>query len=681
VARIDLMEKGKTGLQAWSGQVTEAYSTKLQWPAAYAIYDEMRRRDPGIRSMLNAQMLLSRTASWYFEAGGTTDADKRAAEHLEECLHDMSHTIEDAIEDALSCVWFGWFWQEVCYKRRADGRIGWRKWAERRQSAFYRWDFDDAGGVQAMVQRPAPSYDEIAIPIGKSLHYRGQRDGGNPEGWALAESVYEPWYFLKNLHIISGIGWERTFVGLPVFEIEEKTDTADDARIQAVGEALIVGEKQYVAVPPGVKFRLETVHNTSTETLLNQIKYERRTMMQTLLADWLDLGTGQTGSWALGSDKSQLFLMAVDGLLDRMAAIVNRFAVPQLVAYNAWAFPGVTAMPKLAHKKVEKPAMAQLGAFLQQVNQLLTWTDEDQRWLRTRMGMPTIEVGSREATAEDEPADEDGEDGRIAGTARRAPTEMAMLAAGDGDPDEVRDPLEDELAGEMAAFLEGQGERVIEGAGRDAALADDESFWEDEGKLMLAALLPAIIEALNALGEANADAIDIGVEWSEANAHAMVWARSYAFDLVGGLNGTTREALREALATWAETGGDVQVLERLLAPTFGEKRARAIAGTEITRVNAAAASATGSLVGVVYALQPPSRTNCRCWTIVRVLPDGRPVGVWMTAADDRVSRAQRIITPWGDVVSDADLHGVIVSEGPWLGMRFEDAAADVRLQA
>jgi len=382
VAAIDLMEQGKTGLVQWAGQVSEAYTSKLEWPDAYAIYDEMRRRDPTIRSMLNAEVLLARTASWYFEPGGKADDDKRAVEFCEECIRDMSHTIEDAIEDALMCVWFGWAWQELCYKRRQgpngqsesrydDGLIGWRKWAPRRQSSFHRWEFDAAGGVSALVQRPAPDYEEIEIPIEKSLHYRGQRDSNNPEGWALGESNYEPWYFLKNLHIISGIAWERTFIGLPVFEVEEKAQDADNTRIKATGEALIVGEKQFVSTPAGVKFRLETVHNTSAESLLNQMKYERRQMMQTLLCDFLDLGTGQTGSWALGQDKSILFLMAVDGLLDRMATVINRFGVARLMAYNRLAYPGLTEPPQLAHKKVEKPALTQLGSWLQQVQGLL----------------------------------------------------------------------------------------------------------------------------------------------------------------------------------------------------------------------------------------------------------------------------------------------------------------------
>lgn len=678
----DLGERGKTGLMQWGGYVQEAYHSKLQWPAAYGIYDEMRRRDPGIRSVLNALSFLARTAVWYFEPGGErTDDDRRAADDLEAIAGEMSTPLGDAIEDALSCVWFGWSWQEIVYQRRPDGSIGWKKWAERRQSSFERWEFDAEGGVQALVQRPAPDYDELTIPIGKSLHFRGQRDGANPEGWPLAEGVYEPYTFCKNLHIISGIGWEHTLIGVPVFEIESRPDEQDKSKMETVGKALMVGEKQFVSVPAGIKFRLETVHNTSAQTLLEQIKYERRAMMQTLMADWLDFGTGQTGSWALGSDRSQLFLMAIDGTLDRLAEVINGFGVKRLMEYNARRYPDLTGNPVLTHKKVEKPALAQLGSFLQQVGNLFTWTPEDEVWLRHRTGMPSIDVSQIEEEQAKKPApppppeqpnpDEPNPEQANEMRERRAGVELA-----EPDVDAVRGDLERELAGELEALLRAQMDRIVAAASRNGGLADDDAFWEAEAEVMSGALLPAILTAVSQLGALEAAALQL--DWSAAYPQVIAWARSYAFDLVTGLNETTRGVLREALEAWGQMGGDVNALARMLAPTFGAERARAIAGTEITRANAEGAKAAATLVGVDYAITPPSRTNCRCRPVVMALPDGQLVGVWVTANDDKVSIARRIPTPWGTIASDADLHMVIISSGPYLGRRFEEVVAEVR---
>jgi len=671
--RPDLGERGSTGLMRFSGQVMEAYISKLHWPSAYAIYDVMRRRDPTVGAMEHALILLARTASWYVEVGGQRTADdERAAEFVEQCIGDMSHTIEDAIEDALGCVLLGWSWHELCYKRRQgargkiasqynDGLVGWRKWAPRRQSSYSHWEFDSAGGVEAMVQRAAPTYDEVSLPIGKALHFRGRRDGNSPEGKALLENLYEPWYFLKNLHVISGIGWQRTFVGLPVFEFEEKPDADDVAAVQETGEALAVDEKQYVSVPKGIKFRLEAAANSGAAALLEQMKYERRMMFQTLLADFLDLGTGQTGSWALGSDKSQLFLMAVDGILDRMASVINRFGVSRLMEYNRLAFPGMTGQPQLAHKKVEKPGMGQLGAWLQQVGQLLNWTEEDETWLRHRAGMPTATVGTGPQLSEPSPQQSgSGGGARVRELAR-------------GRLDEV-DQAEQELVEAIEDILDEQQERVVKRAQQDEDIALDDLFWATEAQVLTAGFIPALVGALMLLGGARADALDF--DWADANAEALAWVREYTFELVGNLNATSRETLRQAMTTWIETGGDVEDLRKMLAPTFGAKRAQRIAASEATRANAEGAALIGGELGIVYAYKPPTRTNCRCWVVERQLPDGSWVGVWQTARDERVSR-KPLETPWGVVDGDAALQGVIVSEGEHLGRRFDEVRREV----
>jgi len=243
----------------------------------------------------------------------------------------------------------------------------------------------------------------------------------------------------------------------------------------------------------------------------------------------------------------------------------------------------------------------------------------------------------------------------------------------------VRKRLERAIGDEVGEFLGKELERVLEAVTEQGqALPEDEGFWREERGLLIAALMPALIGALNALGEEEAAAVGLGGMWGEVNAEALAWVREYTFNLVKDLTETSRGALREALETWYQAGaGDVADLREMLAPTFGETRAQAIAATEVTRANAAATRVIGGEIGVTYALQPPAHPNCRCWTVTRALPDGSLVGVWETAMDERVNRVPVVATPWGGVASDADLQDVVVSEGPWLGRKYNEAAAEV----
>lgn len=389
-------EIGATGLVSFAGQFQESYLPELRWPMAWTKYNEMRRRDPTIASMLNAVNLLSRTASWCVEPGGNTDADKRAAEFVEQCLGDMSFTLDDAIEDLLTAIPFGWSWSEIVYKRRNgakgdseskydDGLIGWRKFAPRRQSSFYMWELDETGGVQGLWQqitgdiKTSLRYVPIKTKSGcqKSLHFTAQRDMGNPEGLALFESIYESWYFVKNLQILSGVGFQRSFVGLPVFKYgtpeNPYTPTDDDKRIvRETGRGLTNNEKAFVAVPGQIGFELMSVSNSNSSSMLDAIRQYRIGMLSVLLADFIALGTASTGgSYSLGQDKSELFLMAIDGWLDKIAhpdklGLLNRYAVPYLVRVNG--FDGVTDFPRIKHTSVQKPNLGALSAYLQSLS-------------------------------------------------------------------------------------------------------------------------------------------------------------------------------------------------------------------------------------------------------------------------------------------------------------------------
>jgi len=669
MARIPLTEVGQTGLMQFAGQVTETYTAKLAWPAAYGVYDEMRRRDPTIRTMWNALVMLSRTASWYFEPESESVEDREAADFLQDCLGDMSHTPDDAIEDALTCVLFGWSWLEIVYKRRDDGTIGWRKWAPRRQSSYSRWKFDATGGLQGMVQRPAPAYQEIAIPIDKSLHFTFQRDGGNPEGMALLESLYETWYYLKNLQIINGIGWQRSFVGLPVFEFEQAPQPDDKAAVEAIGKALSVDAKQYLSVPAGVKFHLESVSNSSAEALLHTIQFYRLLMLQTMLADFINLGTGQTGSWALGSDKSQLFLMAIDGTLDRLANVVNAHGVPRLLAYN----PRIAGKAKLTHTKVEKPALGQLGSWLQQVGDLLTWTPEDENWIRKRTGMPSISADQRGR----KPVTDDAGDGDASGGAL---SEFAEPAGYDGR-DQERKKLEGGFAGEILQFLKAQLERVAAAAGSDREVADDDEFWQRESSTFHQTFLGKLMTVVRALvGLAVEDTtaqVGGGADWTEVNAAAAAWAREYVDELITGITETTRKGVFEAVATWIEAGAELPDLVEALTPTFGEVRADMIASTEVTRAYDEANEIVRQQLGLPSALKrAPAHPRCRCATRPVLLPNGEWVVVWYTVRDDRVCK-RPLSTPWGGAAGCRDLHGMIVSEN-YGGQMLSDVRAAVK---
>ena len=80
------------------------------------------------------------------------------------------------------------------------------------------------------------------------------------------------------------------------------------------------------------------------------------------------------------------------------------------------------------------------------------------------------------------------------------------------------------------------------------------------------------------------DEIGIGADLAVISQEALEHARRYTYELVSGLDDTTRRLVQEALTTYQATPGmTLGDLTSLLDPAFGEARSQMIAVTEVTR--------------------------------------------------------------------------------------------------
>lgn len=90
--------------------------------------------------------------------------------------------------------------------------------------------------------------------------------------------------------------------------------------------------------------------------------------------------------------------------------------------------------------------------------------------------------------------------------------------------------------------------------------------------------------------------VGIGFDWQLAHTEAARWASTYSYELVRGINSTTRGRLQVAIDEWFRNGDTLPQLRKELAPTFGRKRANMIAATETTR-----AAREGSVIGYEHS--------------------------------------------------------------------------------
>ena len=377
-------EYGKTGLFRFdTGWIYEEFLRELQGRKGIEVYKEMSENDDIIGAILFATEMLMRQSKWSIQEAGTEQADLDAAEFVRSCMDDMEETWSDFISEVLSFLTYGWSYHEIVYKRRmgrsknpetnskyTDGLIGWRKLPIRSQDTLWEWKYDEKDNLIGLVQCAPPRYEQVFIPIEKALHFKTKSRKGNPEGRSVLRNCYRNWYFKRRIQEIEGIGIERDLAGLPVLEAPEGVDIWSDeyaaelAKAERIVRSVRRDEREGIVLGNGWKFSL-TSTGGRRQFDTNQIieRYDTR-MAMTVLADFVLLGHQAVGSFALSSDKTELFGVALGAFLDLICEVFNNQAIPRLIDINGEHFAGITDYPILTHGDIETQDLSQLGEFV-----------------------------------------------------------------------------------------------------------------------------------------------------------------------------------------------------------------------------------------------------------------------------------------------------------------------------
>lgn len=408
-------EVGTSGLKRFGGEVHEEFDPNLRGLRGVRVYDEMRRNDPDVGAVLFAFLHVALGAEWFIEAASEAQPDKDAAQFLKECLfEDMSHSFRDFVTDAMTSNAFGWAFFEQVFKQRLgpdgdppsrydDGRIGIRKLALRGQETLARWVFDDHGGVQGMIQRSPPVFKETPIPISKAVLVRTSREKNNPEGVSMLRNAYRPYYIKTNMEEIEVIGAERDMTGVLKIFLPANASPADQATAREMGERYRVDDQTYFLLQRFGKeahegWDVDVVQTPGSKVVDTDKTIARCSIliMRSVLAQFLTLGQGKTGSWALSESQRGLWHLAVKGRLDTLEEEVNLYIVPKLFLLNE--FPGITALPKVRHSDPGEIDIEKLTPFLRVLGELglLDVTQGVLEHLHKRAGLPAPDPNAAE---------------------------------------------------------------------------------------------------------------------------------------------------------------------------------------------------------------------------------------------------------------------------------------------
>lgn len=234
---------------------------------------------------------------------------------------------------------------------------------------------------------------------------------------------------------------------------------------------------------------------------------------------------------------------------------------------------------------------------------------------------------------------------------------MARVSiSGTEDPlGKQKDEAEAKMARKVSGALSSQKKRVLAEVEADRAGAGmDSLFWAAEDDAMQAAIVPDLMAMAQAGALGVSAGLPGGVDLGTVGAKAAEWARTYGYDLVRGINGTTQQTLRSALGMYVQTPDmTFNQLVSTLEPTFGPVRAQMIATTEVTRAFGKGSEMARDELDTegIHTIriwqtmydekvceiceplhdQPesawggyelPAHPNCRCWDVLELAPEG-----------------------------------------------------------
>jgi SPP1 gp7 family putative phage head morphogenesis protein len=145
---------------------------------------------------------------------------------------------------------------------------------------------------------------------------------------------------------------------------------------------------------------------------------------------------------------------------------------------------------------------------------------------------------------------------------------------------------EKKVARLLARLLAAQRRRLLEAIGlKQSGPIPGDGFWDAENTQMSGEVRQVLLLLATAAADVSLDELDVGaVDPAVVHQRILEWANQYAFNLVSGINETSRETIEEALRQFYEIEGMTrQDFVDMIAPAFGPARAEMIAITETTR--------------------------------------------------------------------------------------------------
>jgi hypothetical protein len=263
------------------------------------------------------------------------------------------------------------------------------------------------------VERVSPRRT-ICIEVDSPSHMFLVGESMVPTHNSILRNSYVSYYYLKRLQEQEAILFER-LGGVPLIKIPgavmEAAAAGDAAALAAVNMYKRIAINLRTDEQMGVVLPSDTYAGSNGPTAVEQYQFHLVTpqlrasginfdptierystgILTSTLSDFLTLGHSARGTQALAISKVDMFFQAIEGYLNSMAAVINRFAIPRL-----WDLNGLdqdlrpTIEPDLA-QRIDLDVLSNFVLRLAQAGMPLFPNEELQSYILDAGGLPDVQ--------------------------------------------------------------------------------------------------------------------------------------------------------------------------------------------------------------------------------------------------------------------------------------------------
>jgi hypothetical protein len=351
--QVDTSLRGAVGTANFAGFIRDLgeYNPILEGRSGFLVYEKMRRSDADVRAALLACKLPIRAADYQIVPGLKEnepgfDLAKQIADEVRDNLFGglesptstgcwVTQNFETVKENALLCLDFGCAAHEDLWHIDGD-KVRLRKLAPRLPYTFYRFHVDDDGESLLYLEQygyRGNNFVNVLVPAEKLAYFVNDMEGAYFYGRSVLRAAYQHWYMKSQIYRIDAISIERNGLGVPTIKQGPSVSAEDRKAAQQWVQMLAAHESTGLSLPSGWEFVLTGVSGRVRDPQAS-IQHHSEMILRSVLANFLSLGTTQTGSRALGGSMRDFFYLSLEAVSRKIDETITNTSIRRLVDYN-----------------------------------------------------------------------------------------------------------------------------------------------------------------------------------------------------------------------------------------------------------------------------------------------------------------------------------------------------------